>query len=53
VLEALRRLGRAPELYAVGADGALERVDVANRVQAWTIGARIALERRWDGRPAT
>ncbi len=52
VLAALDRLGRAPELYAVAADGALEPVAVANRVQAWTVGARWALERRWDGRRA-
>jgi hypothetical protein len=28
-----------------------ERIAIANRVQAWTIGARFALERSWDGRP--
>jgi glycogen debranching enzyme len=50
VLEALDRLGRAPELYAVERDGALAPVPIANRVQAWTIGARHALEAGWDGR---
>ncbi|MDP9400125.1 MAG: hypothetical protein M3P39_04075 [Actinomycetota bacterium] len=50
VLRALDTLGRAPELYAVGVDGALEAVPVANRVQAWTVGARRALEAGWDGR---
>jgi glycogen debranching enzyme len=50
VLDALARLGRAPELYAVGRDGALAPVPVANRVQAWTIGAAWALEHGWDGR---
>jgi glycogen debranching enzyme len=50
VLAALDRLGRFPELYAVR-DGELEPVPVANRVQAWTVGARYALETRWDGRP--
>ena len=50
VLEALDRLGGAPELYAVGADGP-EPVAIANRVQAWTVGARWALEHGWDGRP--
>jgi glycogen debranching enzyme len=50
VLAALDRLGRAPELYAVGADGRPATVPIANRVQAWTIGARWALERGWDGR---
>jgi glycogen debranching enzyme len=50
VLDALERLGRAPELYAVSRDGELEPVPVANRVQAWTVGARWALEHDWDGR---
>jgi glycogen debranching enzyme len=49
VLAALDRLGDAPELYAVTANGA-EPIAIANRVQAWTIGARFALEQRWDGR---
>ncbi len=49
VLAALDALGLAPELYAVGADGALEPVRVANRVQAWTVGARWAFEQGWDG----
>ena len=49
VLAALDRLGDAPELYAVTA-GVPERIPIANRVQAWTLGARFALERRWDGR---
>jgi glycogen debranching enzyme len=52
VLEALDRLGRAPELYAVTPTGALEPIPIANRVQAWTVGARWALEHGWDGRPA-
>lgn len=46
VLAALDELGRAPELYAVTADGVLEAVAVSNRVQAWTVGARIAFEGR-------
>ena len=33
-------------------DGALEPVPVANRVQAWTVGARWAFEHGWDGRVA-
>jgi glycogen debranching enzyme len=49
VLAAVERLGDAPELYAVTDDGP-RRIPIANRVQAWTIGARFALERRWDGR---
>jgi glycogen debranching enzyme len=50
VLAALDRLGLAPELYAVTAGGELQRAAVANRVQAWTVGARWALEHDWDGR---
>jgi glycogen debranching enzyme len=49
VLEALGRLGDAPELYAVTESGP-EDVPLANRVQAWTVGARWALENHWDGR---
>jgi glycogen debranching enzyme len=52
VLAALDRLGRAPELYAVGTAGEVEPVALSNRVQAWTVGARWALENEWDGRPA-
>jgi glycogen debranching enzyme len=49
VLAALDRLGDAPELYAVNSTGP-EPVAIANRVQAWTVGARFALEQGWDGR---
>jgi glycogen debranching enzyme len=49
VLEAIEAVGGAPELYAVGANGA-EPIAIANRVQAWTVGARWALEHEWDGR---
>ena len=49
VLAALERVGHAPELYAIGADGP-ERIAEANLVQAWTVGARWALEHEWDGR---
>jgi hypothetical protein len=49
VLAALEQLGDAPELYAV-TTRAPERIAIANRVQAWTLGARFALERRFDGR---
>jgi glycogen debranching enzyme len=49
VLAALDRLGDAPELYAVTDDGP-QRIAVANRVQAWTLGARFALQLRYDGR---
>jgi glycogen debranching enzyme len=51
VLAALDRLGRAPELYAVTRAGELEAAPAANRVQAWTVGARWALEHHWGGRP--
>jgi hypothetical protein len=50
VLDALERLGLAPEHYAVTVGGMLEAVLVANRVQAWTVGARWALAHAWDGR---
>jgi glycogen debranching enzyme len=51
VLEAIERIGQAPELYAVGPDGP-RQIPIANRVQAWTVGARWALENEWDGRAA-
>jgi glycogen debranching enzyme len=51
VLTALDRLGGAPELYAV-AEAGPERITIANRMQAWTLGARYALTCRWDGRAA-
>jgi glycogen debranching enzyme len=51
VLAALDRLGRAPELYAVTPAGELEPAPSANRVQAWSVGARWALEKDWSGRP--
>jgi glycogen debranching enzyme len=51
VLAALEQLGDAPELYAVTPEGP-RRIPIANRVQAWTIGAQIALDREWDGRSA-
>jgi glycogen debranching enzyme len=50
VRRALAELGRYPELYAVDPGGALARVDIANRVQAWTIGAAVAFDEGWDGR---
>jgi glycogen debranching enzyme len=53
VLAALDRLGRAPELYAVTTEGEPEPIPLANRVQAWTAGARCALANQWDGRRAT
>jgi glycogen debranching enzyme len=49
VLAALDRLGRAPELYAVSREGTVEPVALSNRVQAWSVGARWALENDWDG----
>jgi glycogen debranching enzyme len=49
VLGAIERLGSAPELYAVTPRGP-ERIPIANQLQAWTVGARFALERGWDGR---
>ena len=49
VLAAIEVIGGAPELFAVGPNGP-EAIPIANRVQAWTVGARWALEREWDGR---
>jgi hypothetical protein len=49
VLDAIARIGHAPELFAVGPAGP-EPIPIANRVQAWTVGARWALENEWDGR---
>jgi glycogen debranching enzyme len=49
LLEAIDQLGGAPELFAVGHAGP-EPIPIANRVQAWTVGARWALENEWDGR---
>ncbi len=51
VLAALDKLGEAPELYAV-TPGGPRRIAISNHVQAWTIGARWALEHHWDGRTA-
>ena len=50
VLAALDRLDDAPELYAVTPAGELEPTALANRRQAWTVGARWALAHEWDGR---
>ncbi len=50
VLRAVAQLGDYPELYAVRPqDGAAERIPVANRVQAWTVGAVAAFELGWTG----
>jgi glycogen debranching enzyme len=49
ILEAIEAIGEAPELLAVGPNGP-EPIPIANRVQAWTVGARWALEHEWDGR---
>jgi len=49
VLAAIEAVGRSPELFAVDTDGP-RPIAIANRVQAWTVGARWALENEWDGR---
>jgi glycogen debranching enzyme len=49
VLTALRELGRYPELYAVDRGGRLLGMPVANRVQAWTLGAVSAFTAGWSG----
>lgn len=51
VLDVLNRLGGAPELYAVSTSGP-EPIAASNSVQAWSVGARWALENSWDGRPS-
>lgn len=52
VLAAIERHGgRFPELYAV-TPGGIERIPIANQVQAWTVGAVFALRAGWDGRAA-
>ncbi|MET0997361.1 MAG: hypothetical protein ABWX73_01490 [Marmoricola sp.] len=50
VRRAVATLGDHPELYAVTPDGALRRIPIANRVQAWTVGAMDAFDHDWDGR---
>ena len=39
VLKALGQLGLYPELYAVTTQGELASIRIANRIQAWTVGA--------------
>lgn len=55
VLDAISKLGRFPELYAVTPEDELRPIPLSNRVQAWTVGATWALQHEWDGResPAT
>ncbi len=50
VRRAVATLGNFPELYAVTPDGELRDIAIANRVQAWTVGAMLAFDRSWDGR---
>ena len=50
VRRALEQLGRYPELYSVSPLGQLAAVPIANKVQAWTIGAMAAFDLDWDGR---
>jgi glycogen debranching enzyme len=51
VLGAVDRLGGFPELYLVGPDGQLAPSPLANRVQAWTVGACYALTNEWAALP--
>lgn len=51
VLRAIEVLGQAPELYAAAPAGP-QPIPIANRLQAWSLGARWALENEWDGRVA-
>jgi glycogen debranching enzyme len=50
VRRAVAALGGCPELYAVTPEGDLRDIPIANRVQAWTLGALRALDLDWDGR---
>jgi glycogen debranching enzyme len=50
VRRAVATVGDHPELYAVTPDGTLRDLPIANRVQAWTVGAMIAFDAGWDGR---
>jgi glycogen debranching enzyme len=56
VVEALTRLQPPagprlfPELYVVERDGELHQSPKACTVQAWTVGAVLAVEAHWDGR---
>jgi glycogen debranching enzyme len=50
LLAAIDELGGYPELFAVSREGQVRRIPAANRVQAWTVGARWALANEWDGR---
>jgi glycogen debranching enzyme len=49
IIEAIETVGRSPELFAVGTNGP-KPISIANHEQAWTVGARWALEHEWDGR---
>ena len=51
VRRAVDQIGRYPELYSVSPLGQLAQVPIANKVQAWTIGAMVAWDLDWDGRP--
>ena len=50
VRRAVAGLGHHPELYAVTPEGELHEIAIANRVQAWTVGAMSAFDDDWDGR---
>lgn len=49
ILDAIEAIGGAPELFAIGPGGPAP-IPIANHIQAWTVGARWALENEWDGR---
>lgn len=52
ILSGIETVGGAPELFAARPDGPAP-IPIANRIQAWTVGARWALENEWDGRSPT
>lgn len=50
VLDALARIGDHPEPVCVDLSGRLHVAPLANRVKAWTLGARRALMHEWHCR---
>ena len=50
IVDAVARSGAFPELYVVELDGALRPHPESCEVQAWTVGAVLAIEAGWDGR---
>ena len=53
VRAALAQTGVYPELYAVTPDDELRPLPIANKVQAWTLGAAVAFDADWTGQRPT